>query len=125
MYWRTHRNPVFIFPADGRQEKLPLSKVTSSISLCTVQAAFKAALREANIHKRASVHTLRHSYATHLLEEGVNLRTIQEYLGHHNIDTTAIYTHLTQISEDTAIKSINRIMNDLPTRDIRPKKYSF
>jgi site-specific recombinase XerD len=78
-----------------------------------VQDAFREALRETTIHKRASVHTLRHSYATHLLENGVNLRLIQEYLGHGSPSTTSIYTHLTAKAEAMATEAINPIMSDL------------
>ena len=75
---------------------------------------FKAALQESGVHKKATVHTLRHSYATHLLEGGVHLRVIQAYLGHSSPKTTAIYTHLTPKAEDLAVEAINRVMADLP-----------
>jgi site-specific recombinase XerD len=111
-YWVTHRNPILIFPSAGR-DRDALSKSTLPIPPSTIQKAFKAALIESGIQKRASVHPLRHSWATHLLEAGVNLRLIQEYLGHSSPATTSLYTHLTVKAEQLAADLINRLMSDL------------
>jgi site-specific recombinase XerD len=110
-YWDTHRNPVWIFPTPPRMGDP--GTATKPMSVTGVQQAFRIALRESGIQKRATVHTLRHSYGTHLLEAGVNLRIIQAYLGHASPRTTAIYTHLTHKSENVAIGAINQIMADL------------
>lgn len=111
-YWGTHRHPEWLFPAPTKSG-VPLSTATKPMSVSGVQRAFKAALQESGIQKKATVHTLRHSYATHLLEAGVNLRIIQSYLGHSSPKTTAIYTHLTRKAEDLAAEAINRVMGDL------------
>ena len=105
-WWLTHRNPRFLFPSPGRgwaDRTLSLSEVmgqsTAPMSVSSVQMAFRLARAASGVNAAATVHTLRHSYATHLLEEGVSLRQISQYLGHASLDTTVIYTHLTAISE--------------------------
>jgi len=105
-YWGTHRDPVWIFPSTHQTVRGPMDA-------SGLQRAFHAALLDSGVQKLASVHTLRHSYATHLLEAGLNLRLIQVYLGHASPNTTAIYTHLTQPSEDLAIQAINHIVAGL------------
>jgi integrase/recombinase XerD len=111
-HWSTHRHPRWLFPASVRMN-LPPSAAIRPIHVSSVQKAFKAALQESGVQKPATVHTLRHSYATHLLEAGVNLRIIQAYLGHSSPKTTALYTHLTRKAEDLATEAINRVMGDL------------
>ncbi|CAN2043016.1 integrase/recombinase XerD [Candidatus Magnetomoraceae bacterium gMMP-1] len=104
-YWVTHRNPILIFPALGRSSKMgPIAKKPMAID--SVQGAFRKAKNKAKIKKRrVTIHTLRHSYATHLLEAGVNIRVIQRYLGHANLETTMIYLHLTQKGQEDAYSS--------------------
>jgi site-specific recombinase XerD len=111
-YWVTHRNPVLIFPAPGRGG-IGVSTSTAAMPKSSLQGAFREALKQSSIHKQASVHTLRHSWATHLLEAGVNLRLIQEYLGHSSPTTTSLYTHLTVKAEELGSQAINRIMSAL------------
>ena len=111
-YWVTHRNPVLIFPAPGRGG-ISQSTTTTPMPRSSVQGAFREALKDSGIHKHASVHTLRHSWATHLLEAGVNLRLIQVYLGHRSPTTTSVYTHLTARAEHLGAEAINRLMGDL------------
>jgi site-specific recombinase XerD len=111
--WKTHRNPTLIFPAPARKGKNLTVAGSLPMPRSSVWFVFKNALKKSKINKNACVHTLRHSYATHLLEAGVNLRLIQDYLGHSTPTTTSIYTHLTAKSKDAAFQSINDLMNDL------------
>ena len=100
-HWLTHRNPVWLFPATAHAGDDPHT-ATVPMTDRSVRKAFHAALQAAGVTKPACVHTLRHSWATHLLEAGVNLRVIQVWLGHRSPTTTAIYTHLTQKAEQLA-----------------------
>jgi integrase/recombinase XerD len=108
----THRNKQWLFPACGRGGT-GMPTATEPMPRSSIQIAFKKAVRSAGVHKRASVHTLRHSYATHLLEAGVNLRLIQDYLGHRSPSTTALYTHLTDRARTLATATIDQLMADL------------
>ncbi len=108
-YWKQHRNPALIFPALGRGgTNGPTSVIPMTKS--TVQGALRRIVKQLGFKKRISVHTLRHSYATHLLEAGVNIRRIQQYLGHASLNTTMIYLHLTTQGHERAYGIINDLM---------------
>jgi len=112
-HWKTHRNPRLLFPAWGRDSR-SASSADTPMAISSVQGAFRAAKREAAIAKRGvSIHTLRHSYATHLLEAGVNLRVIQQNLGHSSLETTMVYLHLTRKGHEDAYALIDGLMGDL------------
>jgi site-specific recombinase XerD len=118
-FWKTHRNPTWIFPMAGKPgrgypQQHYMRSAKQHCSKTVVQCAFRKALKATGIRKKASVHTLRHSYATHLLEAGVNLRQIQVNLGHNSPQTTSVYTHLTRKGDEKARQTLDEIMNDLP-----------
>ena len=112
-YWTTHRNPVFLFPALGkRHDQGPTAQRPMAIS--SVQGALRRILAKLpQIKKHATIHTLRHSYATHLLEAGVNIRLVQQYLGHASLVNTMIYLHVTDLGNDDATGRINRLMGGI------------
>ena len=112
-YWKTHRNPSWLFPATGRDQKHGPT-ATSPMSRASVQGAFRKAKQRASIPKTGvAIHTLRHSYATHLLEAGVNPRLIQRSLGHTQLETTMVYLHLTQSGHEDAYTRLNALMQGL------------
>jgi site-specific recombinase XerD len=100
--WKTHRDKRWLFPSP-RQE--------GPISRYALWLTFKQAVRAAGITRRITPHSLRHSYATRLLESGVDIRVVQILLGHARIGTTAIYTHLTEPTR----ASLKRILDELMT----------
>jgi len=102
-YWKQFRPRGYLFPSGD----------AGHIDPASLQKSFKVAVRQSGIKKNASVHTLRHSYATHLLENGTDLRTIQMLLGHRSPKTTSVYTHLTAPLVERLNLSLNEIMSDL------------
>ena len=110
-HWRLHRNPVWLFPGT-----VPTGAQHASVPIdeSGLQKAFRHALQAAGVSKPATIHSLRHSWATHLLESGVNVRVLQLSLGHASPTTTAIYTHLTQHAEQTAATALERLTAGLP-----------
>lgn len=108
-HWQTHRNPTWLFPRNaGHPEKA--ASATKPMSRGSVQRALRGVVQEVKLRKSVHLHTLRHSYATHALEAGVNLRLIQQYLGHRSLLTTMIYLHLTTQGHEQARAAIDRLM---------------
>jgi integrase/recombinase XerD len=108
-YWRTHRHQTWLFPATGRDHR-QAAAADRPMERSSVQGAMRRVVAELKLRKAVSIHTLRHSYATHLLEAGVNLRLIQQYLGHSSLRTTMIYLHLTTASQEQARARIEELM---------------
>ena len=104
-WWQTHRHPTFLFPgptSGWRERTQPADapqRAERPLSVSAVQNTFRLACATAGLPVEATVHTLRHCYATHLLEEGVSFRLISQDLGHAALETTLIYTHLTPLNE--------------------------
>jgi len=103
-YVKEYHPETWLFP--GAENKGHLTERT-------VQRVFENALIKARITKKASVHTLRHSFATHLLESGTDLRYIQELLGHQSSKTTEIYTHVTEKSINNIESPLDKLMREL------------
>lgn len=103
-YWREHRPGQWLFP--DRTGNEPIRRDT-------VLKCIRAAALDAKLTKPIGCHTLRHSYATHLLEDGVDLLTIQTLLGHRSIRSTIGYLHLTQRAMKNVHRSVNDLMSDL------------
>jgi site-specific recombinase XerD len=108
-YWVTHRHPVWLFPATGRDHR-QAALADEPMDRSSVQGAMRRVVQQLKLQKAISIHSLRHSYATHLLEAGVNLRLIQQYLGHSSLQTTMVYLHLTTVSQEQAVARIEALM---------------
>jgi integrase/recombinase XerD len=110
-HWASHRHPVWLFPT--RRRAPAQLRATHPLTPRSVEAALTATVRECGFHKHVTVHTLRHSWATHLLEAGVNLRLIQTWLGHSSPTTTALYTHLTPKTEAQATAALTQLLEGI------------
>jgi integrase len=110
--WRDHRNPVWLFPFVGRGGRY--GAITNRhVPQSTVQQAFRQAYLESGVTKKVTIHSLRHAYATHLLEAGVSLRQIQKWLGHSSAAMTAHYAQLTSQSTEVSGKILEELMSGI------------
>ena len=127
-YWAWHQNPKLLFPGVGRRWRTSKSKTGTNdtelqrqamhdavkpMSRSSVHNAMKWAVARARFEKRVSVHTLRHCYATHLLEDGISLRLISAYLGHASLNQTLVYAHLTTVSEEKVCSKLQGLIRDV------------
>lgn len=118
-YWRFHRNPRLLFPNVGRGNTDPaglaerMRMATEPMPVSSIQRLIVVARKELNLPD-ATAHTLRHSFATHLVEAGASLHTVQELLGHAFINTTMVYLHLTHRSRQDSRALVERLCDGLP-----------
>jgi site-specific recombinase XerD len=108
-HWLTHRDPRWLFPA-CKSSSSPVVPAARPMEPKNFQAAMRRVVQELRFRKTITIHTLRHSYATHLLEAGLNLRLIQQYLGHSSLRTTMVYLHVTALGHEKARAVIEDVM---------------
>ena len=114
-FWTTHRHPRLLFPSpvfDAARSRRPGACMDAS----SVQAAFRATIRESGIRKKLSIRSLRHAYATHLLELGVDMRLIQDLMGHEDSKTTARYAHITKTCRDQTADRLQLLLDGFVLR---------
>jgi site-specific recombinase XerD len=108
-YYKTHRNPTWVFPALGHSGKEGPT-ATEPVPEQTVQGALRRAVAQLGLRKPVRPHTLRHSYATHMIEAGVPVRHVQECLGHASLTATMIYLHITSHGKEDSRRRMNQLM---------------
>jgi len=119
-WWRTHRHPRWVFPGvgrgwrDGSSAMATLAQAAEPMGVGSIQTCLRRVVAEAGLPRGTCSHTLRHSYATHLLEENVNIRLISAYPGHASLETTLVYAHLSAVNEASGRAAVARILPPRP-----------
>lgn len=133
VYWKSHGNRRWLFPGVGRQWRdrgqslrEAMGGCEQPMSVSSVQAALRMIVAAARVKKAITCHSLRHSFATHMLEGGVSLRQVSAYLGHASVASTLIYLHVTEISESKGREAqavlLEAALRDLPRPPATPGK---
>src|SRR5262249_57878091 len=108
---RRPRNPSWLFPGPPPEGQ---RHAAAAREKGVLKKAFRKAREAAGVPKPATIHSLRHSWATHLIENGVSVRVVQLWMGHTSPTTTAIYTHLTKQVEECAAKALDKLTPGMP-----------
>jgi len=108
IWWRTHRHRKWVFPGEGPNGR-PSSTASEPMTAAALRECLSAVVAQVGLPQGTHVHTLRHCYATHLLEEGVDIRLISAYLGHSSLETTMVYLHLTAVNEAQTHAALARL----------------
>lgn len=120
VFWKHHRNPQWLFPGVGRgwkqsgiSQAQAMARSTNPMSPSAVQMAMRIIRANSKVSKPFTVHTLRHSFATHLLEDGVSIRQVSRYLGHSELKSTLVYLHVTELSEEGGRQSQTQLFDSV------------
>lgn len=119
-FWMHHKNRQWLFPGVGRGWKQSgisqaeaMGRSEKAMSSSAVQMAMRIIRKSSGVQKPFTVHTLRHSFATHLLEEGVSIRQVSRYLGHSELKSTLVYLHVTELSEEGGRHSQSKLFDSV------------
>lgn len=128
-WWAQHRNPRLLFPSMGKRSKVSgrgqasaqwssqmqmMGLAKQPMSGSALQSVFRKTADGMKLGKHVTIHTLRHSYATHLLENGLDIRLISEYLGHATLEQTLVYAHLTSVTDEQTQQALTKLTLGLP-----------
>jgi len=127
-FYKHHRNPDWLFPGVGRGWKQSgisqaeaMGRSKKPMSSSAVQMAIRIIRQSSGIRKPFTVHTLRHSFATHLLEDGVSIRQVSRFLGHSDLKSTMVYLHVTELSEAGGRRSQSGLFDSVIAPALSPR----